>query len=821
MDAMEAEEGPFLANDAKVSNLYSAFILLFPPSGACLILIEILKQYLFIQLHAGMCRAFLPAVSKLSAIFPFIEASRPRSKSGIQALCSLHVALDKAKGLLQHCADCSRLYLAITAETVQLKFEKSRSQLQESLRRVESIVTEDIGCKIVEIVSELEEIVFTLDQSEKEAGDEVINLLQRNNKVNGSNDSGELEIFHMAALKLGITSSRAALTERRALKKLIEKSRSDEDKRKEFVVSYLYNLMRKYSKFFRSETGDDTDSQGSSPCSPTVLGMDDMYMPYANGRSFSRQLSNIQSFNSRFGSFNSRLGSFNCRRGGPRSENMSIPPEELRCPISLQLMYDPVIISSGQTYERVCIEKWFNDGHSTCPKTQQQLAHLSLTPNYCVKALIASWCEQNDFPVPDGPPGSFDVNWRLAFSDSEATGCVSIESFDSTNVKSVQVVPMENARKEEPANSEAGTLDDSSCYDFDINEGYGNLLLLLHEKSNMHKQCRLVEQIRYLLKDDEEARIQLGSNGFAEALVEFLRNAVNEGDEKAQEVGAMALFNLAVNNNRNKGLLLSAGVVDLLEQMISNPRLSGPATALYLNLSCLPDAKEVIGSSQAISFLVDRLYSNDVNDTKGSSCKHDALYTLYNLSNHQASVPALLSAGTVDALHCLLSEPPVSEGLGWTEKALAVLISLAATQAGRKEIMSTPGLVSSLATLLDTGEPTEQEQAVSCLLVMCSADDKCIAPVLQEGVVPSLVSVSASGTGRGREKAQKLLKLFREQRQRDAPSQQPQQQQLTETGNGAIVCHRESKPLCKSKSRKLGRTLSSLWKIRSFSLYQC
>ncbi|TVU36142.1 hypothetical protein EJB05_18059 [Eragrostis curvula] len=786
------------------------------------LLISILLRIVVSMLHAGICRAFLPSVSKLSAIFPFIEASRPRSKSGIQALCSLHVALDKAKGLLQHCADCSRLYLAITAETVHLKFEKARSQLQESLRRVESIVTEDISCKIVEIVGELEEIVFTLDQSEKEAGDEVINLLQRNNKINGSSDSGELEVFHMAALKLGITSSRAALTERRALKKLIEKARSDEDKRKELVVSYLYNLMRKYSKFFRSEAGDDTDSQGSSPCSPTVLGMDDMYGPYANGRSFSRQLSNIQSFNSRFGSFNSRLGSFNCRRGGPRSENMSVPPEELRCPISLQLMYDPVIISSGQTYERICIEKWFNDGHSTCPKTQQQLAHLCLTPNYCVKALIASWCEQNDFPVPDGPPGSFDVNWRLAFSDSEATGCVSMESFDSTNVKSV-VVPVDNARKEEPVNSESGTFDDSSCYDFDINEGYGNLLLLLHEKSNMLKQCRLVEQIRFLLKDDEEARIQLGSNGFAEALVEFLRNAVNEGNEKAQEVGAMALFNLAVNNNRNKGLLLAAGVVNLLEQMISNPRLSGPATALYLNLSCLPDAKEVIGSSQAVSFLVDRLCSDDASDTNESSCKHDALYTLYNLSNHQASVPALLSAGIVDALHCLLTESPASEGLGWTEKALAVLISLAATQAGRKEIMSTPGLVSSLATLLDTGEPTEQEQAVSCLLVMCSADDKCIAPVLQEGVVPSLVSISAAGTGRGREKAQKLLKLFREQRQRDAPPQQPQQQQqqLAETGNGAIVCHRESKPLCKSKSRKLGRTLSSLWKIRGFSLYQC
>ncbi|KAM0926065.1 hypothetical protein ACQ4PT_003894 [Festuca glaucescens] len=790
MDAMAVEECPFLANDAK--------------------------------LHAGMCRAFHPVVSKLLAIFPFIEASRPRSKSGIQALCSLHVALDKSKGLLQLCADCSRLYLAITAETVLLKFEKSRTQLQDSLRRVESIVTEDIGHKIVEIIGELEEVVFTLDQSEKEAGDEVINLLQRNSKTNSSSDSGELEVFHMAALKLGITSSRAALTERRALKKLIEKARSGDDKRKEFVVLYLYNLMRKYSKFFRSETGDDTDSQGSTPCSPTVLGMDDMYGPCGNSRAFSRQLSSIQSFNSRFGSFNSRFGSFNCRPSGPRSENMSIPPEELRCPISLQLMYDPVIVSSGQTYERVCIEKWFNDGHSTCPKTQQQLAHLSLTPNYCVKAMISSWCEQNDFPVPDGPPGTFDVNWRLALSDSQATACVSVDSFDTSNIKGVKVVPLENGRKEEPANSVSGTLDDSSCFEFDMNEGYRNLLLMLNDRNNVLNQCRLVEQIRYLLKDDEEARIHMGSNGFAEALVQFLRYSVQDGNEKAQEIGAMALFNLAVNNNRNKGLLLSAGVVDLLEQMTSNPRLSAAATALYLNLSCLPDAKSVIGSSQAVAFLVDRLYNHDACDTKASSCKHDALYTLYNLSTHQASIPSLLSAGLVDALHCLFTESSVSEGLGWTEKALAVLISLAANQAGRKEIMSTPGLVSTLAMLLDTGEPTEQEQAVSCLLAICTADDKCIAPVLQEGVVPSLVSISATGTGRGREKAQKLLKLFREQRQRDALQQPQQQQSLSETGNGgAMVCHRESKPLCKSKSKKLGRTLSSLWKNRGFSLYQC
>ncbi|KAL2508185.1 U-box domain-containing protein 14 [Forsythia ovata] len=56
-------------------------------------------------------------------------------------------------------------------------------------------------------------------------------------------------------------------------------------------------------------------------------------------------------------------------------------PDDFRCPISLELMKDPVIVSIGQTYERSCIQKWLDAGHKTCPKTQQTLLHTALTPN--------------------------------------------------------------------------------------------------------------------------------------------------------------------------------------------------------------------------------------------------------------------------------------------------------------------------------------------------------------------------------------------------------------------------------------------------------
>ena len=63
------------------------------------------------QLHGEMCRTLSAICCKVLSIFPSLEATRPRSKSGIQALCSLHIALEKAKNVLQHCSTCSKLYL--------------------------------------------------------------------------------------------------------------------------------------------------------------------------------------------------------------------------------------------------------------------------------------------------------------------------------------------------------------------------------------------------------------------------------------------------------------------------------------------------------------------------------------------------------------------------------------------------------------------------------------------------------------------------------------------------------------------------------------
>ncbi|KAL7586268.1 U-box domain-containing protein 45 [Lactuca sativa] len=736
------------------------------------------------KLHGGMCKTLSLIYIKVLTVFPELEASRPRSTSGIQALCSLHIALEKTKTLLQHCTECSKIYLAITGDSVVLKFEKARSSLEDSLRRVEDIVPQAIASQISDILTELEGIEFSLDPIEKQIGDEIIGLLQQGKNFNNNSDNNELETFHQAASKLGITSSRTALRERRALKKLVEKARIEEDKRKESIVAYLLHLMRKYSKLFRSDFSDDNDSQGSTPCSPTI-GSFEGY----SGSGFERQLS--------------KLNSFNFKPNFPRSGQVMMPPEELRCPISLQLMYDPVIIASGQTYERICIEKWFGDGHDTCPKTQQQLSHLGLTPNYCVKGLVASWCEQNGVMVPGGPPESHDLNyWRLSLSESESVNSKPPPESGGgggggglVKCKGMKVVPFPVEEDEAAVVAEIGG---------DGFERYDELLAVLHGEGHLRKKCRVVEEIRRLLKDDEEARIYMGANGFVEALLRFLESALNAQSEFAQESGAMALFNLAVNNNRNKEMMLASGILPLLAQMIESSKSIGAAIAIYLNLACFDQAKPIIGSSEAVPFLIEVLQGD-----LDSQCKIDALHTLYHLSSFHSNVPRLISSGIINALQPFLSD---SDSRSWTERAIAVLINLAVTNSGRSEIIEGPGMVSGLSMLLDMGEPEVQEQAAALLLILCTGSDKCSEMVLQEGVIPSLVSISVNGTMRGKQKAQKLLMVFREMRQRDPP--------VVVQGGGQGG--EERKVLSKSTSRrKMGKAWSFWRKSKSFSVYQC
>ena len=71
-------------------------------------------------------------------------------------------------------------------------------------------------------------------------------------------------------------------------------------------------------------------------------------------------------------------------------------PSYFRCPISMELIRDPVTVSTGVTYDRESIEQWiFSCKKKTCPATMQRLENFDLIPNHTLRRLIKGWCVAN------------------------------------------------------------------------------------------------------------------------------------------------------------------------------------------------------------------------------------------------------------------------------------------------------------------------------------------------------------------------------------------------------------------------------------------
>ncbi|XP_043722674.1 E3 ubiquitin-protein ligase PUB24-like [Telopea speciosissima] len=78
-------------------------------------------------------------------------------------------------------------------------------------------------------------------------------------------------------------------------------------------------------------------------------------------------------------------------------------PQYFICPISLQIMKDPVTAITGITYDYESIKQWLSsDNNTTCPVTKQSLQlDSSLTPNHTLRRLIQSW--YTSIPPPKPP----------------------------------------------------------------------------------------------------------------------------------------------------------------------------------------------------------------------------------------------------------------------------------------------------------------------------------------------------------------------------------------------------------------------------------
>lgn len=71
------------------------------------------------------------------------------------------------------------------------------------------------------------------------------------------------------------------------------------------------------------------------------------------------------------------------------------------CPLTKQVMLDPVTLENGQTFEREAIEKWFkecreNGRKIVCPLTLRELRSTELNPSIALRNTIEEWNARNE-----------------------------------------------------------------------------------------------------------------------------------------------------------------------------------------------------------------------------------------------------------------------------------------------------------------------------------------------------------------------------------------------------------------------------------------
>ncbi|KAH0451614.1 hypothetical protein IEQ34_018913 [Dendrobium chrysotoxum] len=175
-------------------------------------------------------------------------------------------------------------------------------------------------------------------------------------------------------------------------------------------------------------------------------------------------------------------------------------PDDFRCPISLEVMSDPVIVASGHTFDRSSIQRWIDSGHHTCPISKLPLPPQSvLIPNHALRSLI-----HNYTPVAGGKCNKPQI--------SPSTDPRFLLSSLSYPASTAALSSLLRVAKDEPAFRRL--LSDSSAPS----------ILLRHAASqdSPDLQDLALRTLIYLSLDGDDARVGLVADGAIDSLVQAL-----------------------------------------------------------------------------------------------------------------------------------------------------------------------------------------------------------------------------------------------------------------------------------------------------------
>ncbi|XWS52787.1 hypothetical protein CRYUN_Cryun11dG0102300 [Craigia yunnanensis] len=390
-------------------------------------------------------------------------------------------------------------------------------------------------------------------------------------------------------------------------------------------------------------------------------------------------------------------------------DEIEIPPHFL-CPISLQLMRDPVTISTGITYDRDSIEKWlFSCKHKACPVTKQVLHDSDLTPNHTLRRLIQAWCTLN------------------------ASHGIERISTPKPPIDKTQIAKLLKGAKKFP-----------------------------------EMQLKCLKRLKSITLEGERNRSCLEAAGAVEFLVSIIKSydstllevESNEGSEyiKASDEALSILYHIKVSESCLKSIISNDHeFVESVVQILKNGNYKSRAYATML----LKDIFEVADPIQLISVTPEFFAEivRTLSDQISKQASKAALKLLVELCPWGRNRIKAVEGGAMFVLIELLLETSDKRAC---ELALIVLDQLCGCAEGRAEFLKHGAGLAIVSKKIFRVSHVVSDRAVRILSSICrfSATSRVLQEMLQVGVVAKLCLVlQLDSSHKTKEKAREILKL--------------------------------------------------------------
>ncbi|CAL9130078.1 unnamed protein product [Musa textilis] len=612
-------------------------------------------------------------VRRLRVLAAFLESleesyyRHPPRLPPLAAFClgELYIFVSKAKLLLEYCSESSRLWLLLRNPQVSSNFHDLAQELATLLDVLpldDLCLAEDVREQVELLRLQCRRSNLFVDPHDENLRRKIYSFLARFD-AGEAPDPADLRSTYVDGLGMGNASACCAEIE------LLEEQVSNQEEDMDLSVVIGAVALTRYCRFL-------------------LFGFQEMEVESSCGdqRKASRKRPSSQ---------------------GSSDFSLTIP-KDLCCPISLDLMKDPVVVSTGQTYDRASISQWIDEGHRTCPNSGQTLANGGLVPNRALRSLICRWCTAHGIPIeaPDGAEVS---------AESLAAACTSKAAIEADKATARILVRQLSAGSQE-------------------------------------SKAVAARELRLLARTGKENRSFIAEAGAIPLLCRLFQSS----NPIAQENAVTTILNISIHDGNKRRIMeeeegcLRLTVHVLMHGLTAEARENAAAT--LFSLSAVHDFKKKIVDQQgAVAGLANLLMQGS---TRG---KRDAAMALFNLSTHPECWCRMLDLGAVPALVGALRDESVAED------AAAALQLLVRQPIVAEAVGSEDAAITNLVGLMRRGTPKGKENAVAALQELCRRGGLPVTRrVARMPALGGLIqAILFTGTMRARRKATLLVRMCR------------------------------------------------------------